>query len=806
MNGHQLKTLERFQRIAKLNRVVPPSDEFANVDDEICDIRSGLNALFYRNAEPWMLPHWAVKSIKDKSDDGDSSTDFPNDRFRNWLIIGEPGARSFGTSDSQGLATSLPSCGSLDFWISKSEGIDFPALSDYDGPRMTLISPEDQHYEWTTQVGSVIFKRLVYHATDDSGKEYIYNEISLQNVALESTDFTFFAAQRPMSIVGVEPIESLEYDSDKRLLFVNGFLSLMIDSAPSSVVMGTANNPNLIQVISDEANRMDGEYTATRGLATCIMRFDLKIGPAQRKQILFVSPLDAVTVEDSLPHPDFSSNARDSSIERWFKFAGKKLAGTYPDMTLGMVLSQSKASLAMKAMSWLFSESEKPADEIVRVLLALARTGCIDITHVICEKLVQNISKPAKGTPIFNSPYIWIFLHIYELHKTEELFSTISPFILENINELLDSINEYISKPEDVSSIDMEPAEVIESESGQHADESISQDMPVDEDVPIDEVVDLESVEESIPDVPIEEEPTPPVDPVYGINILTTHLWHLSALQAYANNSELISKGDSTIDIANTLSEYENYVVEQFNEFNIEDMEISIPMITNMVSLVGNSSLLRMNNITGPFLEALIKKNFDSRIIKGLLKYPAPIDKSSSHHALRLAHHFVLEQNRFQAEAILEKTLSHISEYYCLPDWVNLKSGGGSSGDGCSLSAAADILLLVRDMMIIEDGQNIAMLQGIPEPWFTSEKPLIVSRIPTINGTINVELGPSTNQHQIEITMNQLPEELIVYMPSHFPLKVVKVFGGSIVDRITEPSAKLKIIPHSNTLVLTFHK
>jgi len=806
LNGHQLKTLERFQRIAKLNRVVPPSDEFTNVDDEICSIRSGLNALFYRTAEPWMLPHWAVKSMKEKSDKGDSSTTFPNDRFRNWLIIGEPGARSFGTSDSQGLATSLSCCGSLDYWISNSEGIDFPALSDYDGPRMALISPEDQHYEWTTQIGSIIFRRLVYHATDDSGKEYIYNEISLQNVSLESTDFTFFAAQRPMSNVGVEPIESLGYDPEKRALFVNGFLSLMIDTPPTSVVMSTANNPNLIQVISDEVSRMDCEYSATRGLATCVMRYDLKIGPAQRKQMLFVSPLDEVTTEDSLPHPDFSAHARDSSVERWFRFSGKKLAGTYPDMTLGMVVSQSKASLAMQAMSWLFSESVKPADEIARILVALARTGCIDIVHVICEKLVQSISKPAKGTSSFFSPYIWAFLHIYELHKTEEIFSAVSSFILENINELLDSAIHYISHSEDIPSIDVEPPEIIESESEPPVEESMPQDLPVGEDVPLDEVVDVEIVEESVPDIPTEEEKEPSVDLVSVINNLTTHLWNLSALQAYANNSELMSKGDSKIDIVNTLSEYETYVAKQFKKFIVEDIEVSVSMITNMVSLIGSSSLLRMNKLTGPFLESLIKNNFDSRIIKGLLKYPAPIDKSSSHHALRLAHHFVLENNRYHAESILEKTLSHISEYYFLPDWVNLRSGGGSSGDGCSVSAAVDILLLLRDMMVIEDDQNIAMLQGIPESWFTVEKPLIVSRIPTTNGIINLELGASTNQHQIEITMNQLPEELIVYMPSHFPLHMVKIFGGSIVDRIAEPSAKLKIIPHTNKVVLTFHK
>ncbi|MHA1909781.1 MAG: hypothetical protein ACW98Y_20965, partial [Candidatus Thorarchaeota archaeon] len=159
-----------------------------------------------------------------------------------------------------------------------------------------------------------------------------------------------------------------------------------------------------------------------------------------------------------------------------------------------------------------------------------------------------------------------------------------------------------------------------------------------------------------------------------------------------------------------------------------------------------------------------------------------------------------------KAETILEKTIGHISEYYFLPDWVNVRSGGGSSGDGCSISAAADLLLLLRDMLVIEDNHNIALLQGIPESWFTSEKPLILSRVPTTNSTIRIELGASTNQHQIEFKMNPLPEEVVVYMPSHFPLHMVKVFGGSVVDRVTKPAAMLKIIPHSNTLVLTFHK
>jgi len=471
-------------------------------------------------------------------------------------------------------------------------------------------------------------------------------------------------------------------------------------------------------------------------------------------------------------------------VERWFQFAGKKIAGTYPDETLEMVLSQSKASLAMQAMSWMFSEPQKPPNEVVRVLLALARTGCIDTAKPICMQLAKTISSNAEVASSFNSPYVWTFISIYNLHKSEEIMSSVSPFILENIPLLLESVNEWISPVEDVSPIEVNSSEITKT--------VLDSDTSPLEDVSVDEVVEAES--------------TPVVDPISVVDLLTTHLWNLAALQAYLNNIEIFNSGESEIAIAKTLSMYESYVAEQFNNFEGTDIELSVSMISSLVALVGSSSLLRMNEIAKPILESMIGKNFDSQVSRGLLKYPAPIDKSSSHHALQLAHYYILENKRSQVETILEKTLAHVSEYYFLPDWVNLKSGGGSSGDGCSIPAAADILLLLRDMMVIEEGPNIAMLQGIPESWFTSEKPLILLRIPTTNGTIDVEIGASTNQHQIEITMKELPEELIVYMPSHFPLHMVKIFGGSIVDRISEPSAKLKIIPLSNTIVLTFHK
>ena len=64
----------------------------------------------------------------------------------------------------------------------------------------------------------------------------------------------------------------------------------------------------------------------------------------------------------------------------------------------------------------------------------------------------------------------------------------------------------------------------------------------------------------------------------------------------------------------------------------------------------------------------------------------------------------------------------------------------------------------------------------------------------------------AANQHQIEIELEKLPEEIDVFLPSHIPLHMVKVFGGSIVERFEEPTKRIRLVPLSERITLTFHR
>ncbi|MHA2021628.1 MAG: hypothetical protein ACW96N_07930, partial [Candidatus Thorarchaeota archaeon] len=283
-------SLERLRRVARNNRVIIEDQELGP-EDEAEQLRIGLNGRIYTSAESWMLPRW-VHLQKQKTpleQDGVS-----NDHLRNWTIIGNPGAKSYAVTDESGLVTAVPQCGSLDFWPEDDGELIYPATTDRDGPSLTLISPEDQIFEWKVIRGPIEFSRHIYHVINGDD-EAVYSEILVKNHSLTEACFVFYAVLRPMSVRGVEPIETLEFDKENCRLYANGMLAFSVDKRPDSVVLSTGDNPNLPETVMTQTERMDTEFSAARGLATAVLRYEVKLAPAASKSFYFTTPLKTVT-------------------------------------------------------------------------------------------------------------------------------------------------------------------------------------------------------------------------------------------------------------------------------------------------------------------------------------------------------------------------------------------------------------------------------------------------------------------------------------------------------------------------------
>ena len=158
-------------------------------------------------------------------------------------------------------------------------------------------------------------------------------------------------------------------------------------------------------------------------------------------------------------------------------------------------------------------------------------------------------------------------------------------------------------------------------------------------------------------------------------------------------------------------------------------------------------------------------------------------------------------KHRDQVEPLLKRAVEFLTEDYLLPEYVDIKSFGGSVGVGASILAASDLILL------FEDRENLVLFSGIPDDWFTSKRPLIMEDLCTTHGYSSIEIGSSANQYQLEINMENIPEEIEFHVPPSVPLPMVKAYGSTIVERVSKSvSPFLRVVPHSNEVVLTFHK
>jgi hypothetical protein len=778
-------SLERLRRVAKNNRLTIEVHELSP-EAEAEQLRIGLNGRIYTAAEAWMLPLW-VRLQKQKTPLDENGVS--NDHLRNWTIIGNPGARSYAVTDESGLLTAVPQCGSLDFWPEDNGELIHPAITDRDGPRLSLISPEDQIFEWKIIKGPIEFSRHMYHAIDNN-EEAVYNEILVKNHSLNEASFVFYAVLRPMSVRGVEPIETLEFDKERRMLYCNGMLAFRVDKQPDSVVLSTGDNPNLSETIMTQTERMDTEFSAARGLATAVLRYKVTLPPAASKSFFFTSPLKPITKSDEMATFPANTKMRDITIGNWFDFVDSTAGFAFPNRDLDPLVLQAKATLAIKAKSAILDAPDMRWSEKARVLLALSRTGYVSLA----KELSLAVGKPTMVPPDADSsvlgPYLWGTLQYYIYSGDVGFLRSISPFIDDMTKRILETIEEQqaASEPPEITE---DLAEILTPEDKEF--------------LGVDEI--LEATRDALEEPPDPEPEAPQVIEPWQLTDLSDALWMLSALVLVSNAYDTLGDKERFDSISEAVVQYMSLVSKNVERLAAEEgVFASVKGQMDALILLDAIVLLGGDLVSSDFVEAIIT-SVNSLVTRHLVKLPDLTGGVSSHLGLRLAHYHVLRKDEFATLQILERLMEFVSEFYTFPEFVNTRTSGGSHGDGCSLITAVDLLLLLREMILSEDGEDLVILPAISDEWYTSSIPLTVKSLPTSHGTVDIGVGISTNQHQIEVRMKNLPRELIIHVPTHFALPMMKAFGGGIVDRAKDPdSPYIRIMPLSTNIVATVHR
>jgi hypothetical protein len=735
--------------------------------DEIDYLQCQLNAKFYLSAASWMLPSWAVLTLKDYNKERHTVTEFRNTMYNNFSLIGGVGTKKYGTTDSRGLLSAILDCGSLDFWLDDGEQLLFPALIGKDGPQLKLVSSEDQVYEWKTDVKSTEFTRLVYHVTRD-GAEYIYNEIILRNHGLENAQFTFFVLVRPMSVLGIEPIESIQYDASHQQLYINRLLALMFGKMPDAVVFGNAFDnefPQAVISMSKQADQ-DGSMVSVDGLATMAMKFNISLTPAGSQRLFFWSPLTPLGPSSEITRMKPTPDDRDNSIGEWFDFSDSGVKIMFPEERMNAVLSQARVSLAIHAFPVMFPETSHLAaldwKERMRIFHALIRSGSTTVVEKVVDTLTKTMGVPDGSLDLsVYSPLLWGLHQFLEFtHGT-----TLSEYFLKFVKRITAGV---------VANTKLQ----IEDKGEQDAE-------PLQHRLVIKEGV---------------------------ISDFDQMLWNHAAMKDALSTISPFHESELIHDLSYVVERYRATILGKCME--IEEARWLRPtdptyekVEDEILCLLGTAALLKDTVMEPDFLQFLYDKISHRRLVNGLWKSYLPAERHSSHLALRFAQFYVLAKQRDEVEPLLKRALEFLSDDYQLPEWVNPRTYGGSGTMGLSVKASADLILLMSDMVVSEIGSTLIVLPGAPEEWFTAKKPLIADRLPLKSGLAHIEIGMSANQFQIEVGMEEFPEEIEVNIPPSVPMSMIKVYGGSIVERASKASSPfLRIIPFSDAIVLTYHR
>jgi len=784
--------MDRLLRIARqLHIGINDFDSFPTEDSHEL-IRARINGVVFSKTVEWMDPLWVVR-YKSKHPKFDS-TGLRNRENMNWITIGGVRSKHYGLSDTSGLVSPHLETGSIDVWIKGSDGIIFPALSVRDGLKLELHAQEDQVFYWNTAVGSVAFSRQIYHV-NEVDRESLYQEISVQNRSLEETIFTFYVVLRPVSVRGIEPVEVVEFDASNLALYLNERLTLKLDQEPSAIILGSADDNAMISKLDGLSRVEDIQYTDDNGLATVVLRYDIKLGPAAKVQLFFVSPLDKIMRQDAIPQYGMSSDQRDSSISKWFTFSEPMANVTYPERRLNLAMLQARAVLSMTAQRTLI-DSTLSWSERVKILHAQCLANDTESAEEHAINLVD-IWKDCESSP--PSQLLWGILQCYEFSQNISFLRRIRPFINHALDLLIDELSSYTSKEEGQGL-----GEIVEQE--HEASERESSDAS-------EEVVEASSDGNDIVSV-IASEPTHERAEPVSLDELNDILWKFRALRITERSLDAVGdvkRAEAVRNFSRTILEIINEQLEVFfdrvSPTKFQKYTSNMEGLLNLLDIISILCDLSKARLIPDRTHIIVNAIADHNLTDSLLCIPGTPRLCSSHLALRLVKYYSVCGGRNEAELLIKRILEFLSDYDVLPDFVNTVTTGGTGNIGCSALAAADLIIALRYMIVYEMGADLTILGGVPDEWFTSEMSLSLNDIPTSFGPINIALGSSANQHQIELLMTKLPEEIQVNLPYHIPVSMVKVFGGGVAKRHKDDLISfICVVPLSNEVVLTYHK
>lgn len=745
--SHAMKVYENPETVAQLQAVLrlgTPSG--SQIPQDLfklgvkMHLRGILNTLAIQANRSWIWPYWVERQF-DPKDPGfvprSHALAHMNLTRRNWTIVGCPGTRARGVVDPCGLITPRPESWSLDCWVREGDSLYAPSRLKKVRQSLHHQAPmvKTQYRAGGLEVKSRLWALLV------DGVPHLALRALLHNRSRICFKGSFYLAVRPYNPEGISLIHNLEF-LENQTVRVNGEDGLFLLTPPDSVYCADAYRGDVSQWLgSGEQAR---QVHCPLGLATGMAEYRLNLPGHQEQEITVLMPMEnSKPAASAAPSPTSFSckQSQQDFMKQWEQIASSHAILTFPSRRL------TESFRANKAYMHIFDRGQQMTPgaltysacwvrDAAFMLHALDKLGFHaqaeqKIWHLLKKQSKEGNFSQQEGEWDANGQVAWAILQHYHL--------TGNRLFLENAYPALAKGGRWVQLKRKAAAAKGSPLDGL---------------LPAG----------------------FSAEHLGPPDHYYWDNF-----WGVAALNLAGEAAKLLGRADE-----------HTYWLKQARGY-WRDIELSIQLAAKHDGL--------------EFLPATPTRGLDSGAIGSLCAvYPLnllPAQHPRVLNTLRLLEeHYLLGEGFFQehfhsgvnsylsahlaqcylqladprAWLIARYLLKHASATYAWPEAFHPITLGGCMGEGHHGWAAAEWILLLRNLLFHEKGKNLIITPLLREADLQPGKTFTVHDAPSSFGRITFTVHSGKRETILELANEyELGEPKALHWKLPFPPSVVTV-------------------------------
>ena len=723
-------------------------------------LRGWLNNKFFPTNRNWILPYWAERQF----DPRDHSF-LPrglnlytiNYTHRDWTMIGNARREREAIVDPRGLVTPWFDGWSLDVWLETNGKLFAPSR---------LAAVEQSLHEnlpmvvTAFQANDVRVQIQVFATEEDDSSEWVIEQISAQNTSSAPRTATLYVAVRPFNPEGVSLIKKLEMreiEGSKGVWLVNHAVGVVMPK-PDAVAVSNFENGDVALALPALNGKTCVESKA--GLATGVASYRFELGPGETKTWAVLMPMIKEERDDDdpipLPYPHTPIlDLRTNTISRWREKLAQGMRVRLPDERLQNAFEANKAFLllfhdgnSITPGPWTYHQFW--FRDAAYLLNALDKLGYHDEARQVIEEFPRRLEKDGylratEGEWDSNGAAIWAMVENARLTGDKEL-------VARHYWSLL-KMASWINSKRQKTKVKSQKKEFVAHQG-------------------------------LLPPGPSAEH-LGPSDYFYWDDF-----WGLAGLR----DATLVAEWLGQTKDADRLR-------KNFDSFRA-DVDASLAAVAASLgrAAMPASPYRRLDAGMIGSLAALYPLHlfapYDPRIVDTLaaLKETAWMEDAYFNHvghsafgtylSLHAAECYLFQRDA-EAWKIIQWVLAHASPTFTWAEGIHPITRRGNMGDGHHGWAAADFLIIVRNLLLLEENDHLVITPVLPEDWTVENNVIKVEDAPTYFGNVSftIAFGERTGTLVINADWRDAPEFVEWSLPFDLREAGGDVDGVEIVGR-----------------------